>query len=183
MSKRGDTCPPLATQPLHRAPLPFLTGVGFPIGHRFQLDPGWDAQTDGYTFAVTDDDATFGADLDARDDGGGLANETGTDSGQSVVVTDPAGTTVASGRVHLEDGYTFVDEFGTTLTLYEVEVSGSLIGYIADGRSSRAIPTPSPTRSTRATLPAYKSPILICIAKPMTRTLPIVFRAPPMTSR
>ena len=111
----------------------FPDGGGFFTGNRFQLDPGWDAQNDGYTFAITDDDAIFGGDVEVRDDGGTSGNEIGSDSGQSAVVSDPGGSTVASGRVYLEAGTAFTDEFGNTVNLYQVEIGGVLVGYIADG--------------------------------------------------
>lgn len=111
----------------------FPDGGGFSGGNRFQLAPGWDAQNNAYTFAITDDDAIFGGDVEVRDDGGASSNEIGSDSGQSAVVTDPAGITVASGRVYLEAGAAFTDEFGNTVNLYQVEIGGVLVGYIADG--------------------------------------------------
>jgi hypothetical protein len=65
----------------------FPNGGGFSNGTQFQLDPGWDARNDGYTFAITDDDSIFGGDLESRNDGGGSANEIGTDSGRNVSTT------------------------------------------------------------------------------------------------
>lgn len=111
----------------------FPDGGGFSNGNRFQLDPGWDADNDGYGFEITDDDSVFGGDLDLRDDGGASADEIGSDSGQTAVVTDAGGTTVSTGRVYLEAGYTFTDELGATITLYQVEIGGVVVGYIADG--------------------------------------------------
>ncbi len=103
----------------------FPAGGGFSTGSQFQLDPGWDTQDNAYNFQVSDGDAFFGGDT--------FADETGNDTDQSAIIKNAAGTTVSSGRVYLETGYSFTDEFGGTVTLYQVEVAGTVVGYISDG--------------------------------------------------
>lgn len=54
----------------------FPTGGRLSVGNQVQLDPGWDAQTDGYTFALTggaQDDTLAGGDGVDLIDGGARA--------------------------------------------------------------------------------------------------------------
>ena len=96
-----------------------------PGGSTIQLDPGWDAQDDGYDFEITDDDTQFQGDA--------VENETGDDTSQSGVVRDETGAVVASGQTYLEEAYVLTDDNGNTIRLYSVEIGGVLVGYIADG--------------------------------------------------
>lgn len=102
----------------------FPGGGGFSIGNQFQLDPGWDAANDGYGFEFIDSDNVFGSEPGDRSD---------ISIGQRAIVTDSSGTIVSSGSTNRGVGYSFVDEFGERVTLYEVEVEGTLVGYVADG--------------------------------------------------
>ena len=95
------------------------------IGTQFRVNPDFDAATDAYTFDFTDDDANISGDFNV--------NETGDDNNQSVVITNSAGGTVASGQVYLEDRSTFTDQFGNTVNIFRVEIGGVHHGWIADG--------------------------------------------------
>lgn len=95
-------------------------------GGEFRLDPSFDVDTDAYTFTVTDDDTGFQGDLNN--------NESGDDTSQQTsVIKDASGTTTGSGQTYLENRYSFTDEFGSTVNVYEVEIGGVHHGWIADG--------------------------------------------------
>ena len=94
-------------------------------GGTLRLDPSWDEDTDAYRLDNDDNDDRFQGDA-AR-------NETGEDGTQDGQVRDPGGDTIATGRMYLEDRYTFTDPAGNTVNLYRVEIGGTHHGYVADG--------------------------------------------------
>jgi len=96
-----------------------VTGGGTPItGSTFRLDPNWSASTSALLFTVTDDDAGFSGSAASVLDGG----QTGT-------VTNASGTVTASGTMRLGNGFTVSDPVAGSVTLYQVLVGGTVVGY------------------------------------------------------
>ena len=100
-----------------------IEGGGAPgVGSRFMLDPAFVAATDAITITITDEDSRF-------DGSSGVA----LDGTQSAVVTNATGTTLASGAVRLGFSTTVTNPEGGTITLWEVRVNGTVVGYVANG--------------------------------------------------
>ena len=89
-------------------------------GSTFMLDPNWSAPASELLFTVTDDDTAFSGSAAATLD----ANQTG-------VVTNAAGATVASGAIRLGTAYTVSDPVAGSVTLYQVIVGGTTVGYVS----------------------------------------------------
>ncbi|MGH1454199.1 MAG: Hint domain-containing protein [Paracoccaceae bacterium] len=100
------------------------TGGGGPFapGGTFSLAAGFAAASDALTYTITDDDAAFDGSSGAPADGS-----------QTVAVTDALGNPVDSGDVRLGDAISFTDPGGGTVTLFQVLVDGTPVGYVADG--------------------------------------------------
>ena len=98
------------------------SGSSLGAGTGFMLDPGYDA-SQALTFTVDDDDSNFGG-----------SSSTQFDTNQTVTVTTSGGAVVASGQVRLGLASTFTSPGGAVLTLYEVWVSGTVVGYVANGQ-------------------------------------------------
>ncbi|MEY4981985.1 MAG: hypothetical protein RIR62_251 [Pseudomonadota bacterium] len=124
------------------------SGGGAPTtGSSFMLDPAFNAATSALTFTVTDDDTGFS--------GGPLGQ---LDAGQTVVVTNALGATVATGPVRLGLASTFAQPGGATITLYEVWVGSTLTGYVANGQLVPGISvTVTGQTAVTATGPLYTS--------------------------
>ena len=107
-----------------------VSGAGIEgVGGRFVLDASWDVDSDSYVFTITDivpEDTTLDGDQ-------GLADESGDDLNQSAVVTTALGAPIASGQIYAESGHVFTDEHGGTVTVYRLEIAGTLVGWVADG--------------------------------------------------
>ena len=95
-------------------------------GWRARVDPDYDSAS-AYTFEITDDDASWSGDS--------TAGETPDDSTQQITtVRNGDGGIVASGRSYLEAAYTGTDEHGQTITVYQIEIGGVVVGYVGDGQ-------------------------------------------------
>ena len=96
-----------------------VTGGGTPAtGSTFRLDTNWSASTSALVFTVTDDDTGFS---------GSAAGVL--DSGQTGTVTNAAGAVVASGTIRLGNGFTVSDPVAGSVTLYQVMIGGTVVGY------------------------------------------------------
>lgn len=120
-------------------------GGALAAGSTFMLDPNWSTSTAGLTFTVTDDDAAFsGSQAGALD-----ANQTG-------VVTNAAGTTLASGTIRLGTAFTVSDPVGGTVTFYSVIVGTTTVGYASSVPLQPGVSyTVTATASTTATGVGY----------------------------
>lgn len=98
------------------------SGGSLGAGTSFMLDPAYDSNQ-ALTFTVDDDDLAFGG-----------SSATQFDTNQTVTVTTSVGAVVASGQVRLGLASTFTTPGGAVVTLYEVRVSGTLVGYVANGQ-------------------------------------------------
>ena len=100
-----------------------IEGGGSPsVGSRFMLDPAFVASTDAISITITDDDTRF-------DGASGVA----LDGNQTAVVETAGGSTLASGPVRLGFSTTVTNPAGGTITLWELRVNGSVVGYVANG--------------------------------------------------
>lgn len=108
-------------------------------GSTVSVAPSYDPATDRVNITV--DDAAGGQTLGnasnpPRDDlgfifdGDRFDNEDGDDLTQVGTVTELDGTPVLTGRIYLEEGYTLTAPGEDTITLYRVEIEGTLVGYI-----------------------------------------------------
>ncbi|MES2846185.1 MAG: Hint domain-containing protein [Pseudomonadota bacterium] len=116
-------------------------------GARFMLDPNWSESTSGLTITVTDDDASFAGSSSAALD----ATQTG-------IVTNAAGSVVASGAIRLGTAYTFTDASGATVSLYQVIVGSTVTGYVSTAQLAPGVSTAvTSTATTTATGVSYAS--------------------------
>lgn len=98
-----------------------VTGGGTPVaGSTFRLDPNWSASTAALTITVTDDDTGFSGSAAAVLDGS-----------QTGVVVTASGATLASGTIRLGNGFAVSDPVAGAVTLYQVIVGGTVVGYVA----------------------------------------------------
>ncbi|NGQ90005.1 hypothetical protein G5V65_03785 [Rhodobacter sp. HX-7-19] len=97
-----------------------VTGGGTPTtGSTFRLDPNWSASAAALTVTVTDDDTGFSG-----------SAATVLDGGQTGVVITAAGATVGSGVIRLGNGFVFSDPVAGSVTLYQVMIGSSVVGYV-----------------------------------------------------
>jgi len=97
-----------------------VTGGGTPTtGSTFRLDPNWSSSTAALTITVTDDDTGFSG-----------SAATVLDGGQTGVVITAAGATVGSGVIRLGNGFTVSDPLAGSVTLYQVMIGASVVGYV-----------------------------------------------------
>lgn len=98
-----------------------VTGGGTPVaGSTFRLDANWSASTAALTIIVTDDDTGFSGSAAAVLDGS-----------QTGVVVTAAGATLASGVIRLGNGFVVSDPVAGSVTLYQVIVGSTVVGYVA----------------------------------------------------
>lgn len=98
--------------------------LGFPSGTELRVDPTF-AAASGYTFEITDDDGNWSGD-------NGNSGKPRDKTGQTLVVRNSLGGTVASGMSYLKEAYLITDEFGSVVRIFRVEIDGILVGFIAD---------------------------------------------------
>ena len=99
-----------------------VEGGGAPqIGSNFRLKSTYASATDARQIIITDDDGTFN---------GGAGYQF--DANQSGVVTDAAGNTIASGAIRLGYSSTLTNPAGGQITIYEVYVGNTVVGYVSD---------------------------------------------------
>ncbi len=99
--------------------------ISFLSGSQLRIDPLYNSG-DAYSFEITDEDPHWSGDAHtiwSSDD----------PTQQMTTVRDGDGSVVASGRSYLEEGYTLTDEYGETVTIYQVMIDGTAVGYVADG--------------------------------------------------
>lgn len=100
-----------------------VTGGGAPaLGSTFRLTPGWSSSSAALTITVTDDDTGFSGSAASVLDG----NQTG-------VVVTAAGGTVGSGVIRLGTGFTVSDPVSGSITVYQVVIGTTVVGYVATG--------------------------------------------------
>ena len=99
-------------------------GTTLSASSRFMISPTWDASANIRNFTVTDEDARLNGDSGV--------DEVGNDTTQSIVVKNAAGTTIASGTAYMESGVTFTAPDGSTVTMWTIEVGGTVVGIVAD---------------------------------------------------
>lgn len=109
-------------------------------GSTVSLDAGYDFTTDRRIFAVEDaaSGGTIGSGSNSHTDNGVIFDgdrfddEDGDDTTQTGAVTSlDGGTTYDSGPMYLEQSYTLTATGESSVTLYRVEIEGTLVGYIA----------------------------------------------------
>ncbi|WP_138933543.1 Hint domain-containing protein [Roseovarius arcticus] len=99
--------------------------ISFLQGSRLRIDSLYDAGA-ALSFEIFDEDPHWS--------GAAHSNQETDDPTQQVTtVRDGDGNVVASGQSYLEEGYTLTDEYGSTVTIYQVMIGGTVVGYVADG--------------------------------------------------
>ncbi|QPZ90352.1 hypothetical protein AKL02_005245 [Thioclava electrotropha] len=116
-------------------------------GSRLMIDPSWDVDTSGRIFTFTDDGSTLSGDT--------LLDEIGNDLTQSVSVTDAYGAPIASGQVYIENEFTLLAPDGTTITIYILEIGGTIVGEVADQPLQPGVTYEVTSVSDVSTGPAY----------------------------
>ena len=99
--------------------------ITFLPGSRLRIESLYDAGAARH-FEVTDEDPHWSSDSHSNSDPDDPTQQTTT-------VRDGDGNLVASGQSYLEQGYTLTDEHGSTVTIYQVMIGGTVVGYVADG--------------------------------------------------
>ncbi|MCB2136947.1 MAG: Hint domain-containing protein [Rhodobacteraceae bacterium] len=87
----------------------------------FVLSPDYDLTTDRILVTITDDDSHFGGDVNA--------DEVGSDTNQTAVVSLPDGTVIASGRIYDENYSVVSGPGGSHIELDRIEIGGVHLGY------------------------------------------------------
>ncbi|OOY25564.1 hypothetical protein BMI91_03920 [Thioclava sediminum] len=116
-------------------------------GSRLMIDPSWDVDTSGRIFTFTDDGSTLSGDT--------ILDEIGNDLTQSVSVTDAFGAPIASGQVYIENAFTLLAPDGTTITIYILEIGGTIVGEVADQPLQPGVTYEVTSVSDVSTGPAY----------------------------
>ncbi len=139
----------------------------------WSLRTDYDPELHRVNIAITDDDDYLHGDVGA--------DEVGSDSNQTAVVTDMLGNPVASGQVYDEEFFAIYDGVNPHVFLEAVEIGGVLVGYIVS-----APLTPGTAYSQTAnedvdgppTAPAYSSFTDVPCFGPDTRILTDVGEVP-----
>jgi Ca2+-binding RTX toxin-like protein len=102
-----------------------ISGGVFTVNGTVSLSSSWTSPTNALTFTFTDNDTALNGDT--------VADEIGDDIDQVVVVTNASGLIVASGRAYVEQAVVVSDGEGNSLSIGQVEVGGTVVGYVVDG--------------------------------------------------
>ncbi|SOB90168.1 Ca2+-binding RTX toxin-like protein [Rhodobacter sp. JA431] len=97
-------------------------GSSLTTGSNFMIDPTWDYDTSRRTFVIEDEGTNL--------EGDNLNNEVGNDSTQNATVYDATGTQLFSGQVYAEWAAEFTAPDGSTITMYVLEINGTVVGEI-----------------------------------------------------
>ncbi len=115
---------------------PSVINIG---GGTASLDNSYDLSTDRVNIEVNDtatgntigSGGNYHIDNGVIFDGDRFSNENGDDNSQFGTVTEMDGTAITSGQIYLEQSYTLTAAGETTITLYRVEIAGTVVGYVA----------------------------------------------------
>ena len=119
---------------------------------KVQLTPDYSVDRNGYRYVFEDDDLAFDG-----DNGVTGANEIGIDGTQHLDVYAADGTLKYSGKAYIEVAYTLKDGAGQTITVWDIEIGGVRIGYLASDyvQPGKSYLWSATTEVTAANAPQY----------------------------
>ncbi|WP_299843963.1 Hint domain-containing protein [uncultured Jannaschia sp.] len=119
---------------------------------KVQLTPDYSVDRNGYKYVFEDDDLAFDG-----DNGVTGANEVGIDGTQHLDVYAADGTLKYSGKAYIEVAYTLKDGAGQTITVWDIEIGGVRIGYLASDyvQPGKSYLWSATTEVTAANAPQY----------------------------